>query len=57
MEFRPDMENLFGMAHGGRLFALIDVGLRDCVNFTRDPRSGARLNVTYVAAPQSLEYA
>lgn len=23
MDFTPDMENLFGMAHGGALFALI----------------------------------
>ncbi len=24
MKFTPDMENLFGAAHGGALFALID---------------------------------
>jgi len=32
MKFTPDMENLFGMAHGGALFALIDEAFETASN-------------------------
>jgi len=58
MIFSPDMENIFGMAHGGALFALIDeafetasnshgttaVALSMNINFLSSPPRGARLS-------------
>ena len=32
MTFSPDMENIFGMAHGGALFALIDEAFETAAN-------------------------
>ena len=57
MVFSPDMENIFGKAHGGALFALIDeafetasnshgtvaVALNMAVSYVKAPRSGSRL--------------
>lgn len=57
MVFTPSMENIFGKAHGGALFALIDeafetasnshgtvaVALSMSVNYLASPRSGSRL--------------
>lgn len=62
MKFTPDMENMFGMAHGGALFALIDeafetasnshgslaVALNMSVNFLASPRPGSLLTAEAV---------
>lgn len=52
MRFRPDMENLFGMAHGGALFALIDEAFETASNSHGTLAVALNMNVTYVAAPQ-----
>ena len=57
MKLTPEMENLFGMTHGGALFALIDeafetasnshgtvaVALNMCITYTFPPAPGSRL--------------
>lgn len=57
MTFTPDMENIFGMAHGGAIFALMDeafetasnshgtmaVALNMCVSFLATPAPGSSM--------------
>jgi acyl-CoA thioesterase len=50
MRFTPDMENLFGMAHGGALFALIDEAFETAANSHGTLAVALNMNVTYVAA-------
>jgi acyl-CoA thioesterase len=52
MEFRPDMENLFGMAHGGALFALIDEAFETASNSHGTLAVALNMNVTFIAPPQ-----
>jgi acyl-CoA thioesterase len=52
MEFRPDMENLFGKAHGGSLFALIDEAFETASNSHGTLAVALNMNVTFVASPQ-----
>jgi len=52
MKFRPDMENLFGLAHGGALFALIDVAFETASNSHGIMAVALNMNVTFVASPQ-----
>jgi acyl-CoA thioesterase len=52
MELRPDMENLFGMAHGGALFALIDEAFETASNSHGVLAVALNMNVTFVASPQ-----
>ncbi len=52
MKFRPDMENLFGMAHGGALFALIDEAFETASNSHGTLAVALNMNVTFVASPQ-----
>ncbi|MDR3567685.1 MAG: hotdog fold thioesterase [Syntrophobacteraceae bacterium] len=51
MLFSPDMENLFGMAHGGALFALIDEAFETASNSHGTLAVALNMNVTYVASP------
>ncbi|MGA2404779.1 MAG: PaaI family thioesterase [Syntrophobacteraceae bacterium] len=51
MIFRPDMENLFGMAHGGALFALIDEAFETASNSHGSLAVALNMNVTFIAAP------
>jgi acyl-CoA thioesterase len=52
MKFHPDMENLFGMAHGGALFALIDEAFETAANSHGTLAVALNMNVTFVASPR-----
>jgi acyl-CoA thioesterase len=51
MTFTPDMENIFGMAHGGALFALIDTAFETACNSHGTMAVALNVNITYVASP------
>src|SRR5512136_3468778 len=51
MNFTPDLENIFGMAHGGALFALIDEAFETASNSHGTMAVALNLNVTYVSSP------
>jgi len=51
MTFTPDMENIFGMAHGGALFALIDEAFETASNSHGTMAVALNMTVTYLAAP------
>lgn len=53
MQFTPDMENLFGLAHGGALFALIDEAFETASNSHGTLAVALNMNVTYVSSPQA----
>ena len=55
MKFTPDMENLFGMAHGGALFALIDEAFETDLKKSLMRRSG-RLRAGDCAACELWEH-
>ncbi len=52
MIFTPDMENIFGMAHGGALFALIDEAFETASNSHGTMAVALNLNITYVSSPR-----
>lgn len=51
MEFTPDMENLFGLAHGGALFALIDEAFETASNSHGTLALALNMNITYLSPP------
>ncbi len=51
MTFTPDMENLFGRAHGGALFALIDEAFETASNSHGTVAVALNLNITYLSSP------
>jgi acyl-CoA thioesterase len=51
MIFRPDMENIFGMAHGGALFAVIDEAFETASNSHGTVAVALNMNVTYISSP------
>ncbi len=51
MTFTPDMENIFGMAHGGALFALIDEAFETASNSHGTMAVALNMNITYVSSP------
>ena len=51
MTFTPDMENIFGMAHGGALFALIDEAFETASNSHGTMAVALNLNTTYISSP------
>lgn len=51
MDFTPDMENMFGMAHGGALFALIDEAFETASNSHGTLAVALNMNVSFVAPP------
>lgn len=51
MDFTPDMENIFGMAHGGALFALIDEAFETASNSHGTMAVALNMNVTYISPP------
>lgn len=53
MIFTPDMENLFGLAHGGALFALIDEAFETASNSHGTLAVALNMNITYVSSPSS----
>ncbi len=53
MDFRPDMENIFGLAHGGAIFALIDDAFQGASNSHGIMAVALNINVTYHRSPTS----
>jgi acyl-CoA thioesterase len=51
MIFTPDMENLFGQAHGGALFALIDEAFETAANSHGTMAVAMNMNISYTSAP------
>jgi acyl-CoA thioesterase len=51
MDFTPDMENIFGMAHGGALFALIDEAFETASNSHGTMAVALNLNISYQSSP------
>jgi acyl-CoA thioesterase len=51
MVFTPDMENMFGMAHGGALFALIDEAFEVASNSHGTMAVALNMNVNYMTSP------
>ena len=50
MTFTKDMENIFGMAHGGAIFALIDEAFETASNSHGTVAVALNMNITYTAA-------
>ncbi len=51
MVFTPDMENIFGMAHGGAIFSLIDEAFETASNSHGTVAVALSLNVNYIKPP------
>jgi acyl-CoA thioesterase len=51
MKLTPDMENLFGMAHGGALFALIDEAFETASNSHGTVAVALNMSITYTTPP------
>ena len=55
MDLSPDMENLFGMTHGGALFALMDEAFETASNSHGTIAVALSMNITYIAPPSPGE--
>ncbi len=55
MKFTADMENIFGMAHGGAIFAVIDEAFETASNSHGTMAVALNMNITYVAPPSPGE--
>jgi len=51
MKLASDMENIFGMAHGGALFALIDEAFETASNSHGTVAVALNMNITYISPP------
>jgi len=51
MVFSSDLENMFGMAHGGALFALIDEAFEVASNSYGTMAVALNMNINYLASP------
>lgn len=51
MKFTEDMENIFEMAHGGALFALIDESFEIASNSHGTMAVALNMNINYIASP------
>jgi acyl-CoA thioesterase len=51
MKLTSEMENLFGMAHGGALFALIDEAFETASNSHGTIAVALNMNITYISPP------
>jgi acyl-CoA thioesterase len=51
MKLTPEMENLFGMAHGGALFALVDEAFETASNSHGTLAVALNMNITYISPP------
>ena len=49
--FTPDMENIFGKAHGGALFALIDEAFETAGNSHGTIAVALNMNISYLSSP------
>lgn len=52
MAFTPDMENMFGMAHGGAIFSLIDAAFEVASNSHGTMAVALNMNINYLASPE-----
>ena len=53
MEYRPEtMDNLFGRAHGGAIYTLIDEAFETVCQTVGSVTVALNVNVTYVASPE-----
>jgi len=52
MRFTSDMENMFGMAHGGAIFSLIDAAFEVASNSHGTMAVALNMNINYLASPQ-----
>ncbi len=52
MTFTPDMTNMFGRAHGGALFALIDEAFETASNSHGTLAVALNMSITYVGSPE-----
>jgi len=52
MKFTPDMENMFGIAHGGAIFALIDEAFETASNSHGTWAVALNMNITFIAPAQ-----
>ena len=53
MVFTQDMENMFGKAHGGALFALIDEAFETASNSHGTIAVALNMNISYLASPST----
>jgi len=53
MVFTPDMENMFGKAHGGALFALIDEAFETAGNSHGTLAVALNMSISYLASPST----
>jgi acyl-CoA thioesterase len=51
MIFTPDLENMFGIAHGGAIFSLIDAAFEVASNSHGTMAVALNMNVNYMASP------
>lgn len=56
MFFTADMENIFGMAHGGALFALMDEAFEIASNSHGTMAVALNMNINYIATPVKGSY-
>ncbi len=52
MRFTPGMENLFGMAHGGAIYSLLDEAFQTAANSDGTLAVALNMSVTYVNSPE-----
>jgi acyl-CoA thioesterase len=51
MRFTTDMENMFGMAHGGAIFSLMDAAFEVASNSHGTMAVALSMNINYLASP------
>jgi acyl-CoA thioesterase len=52
MRFPKEMENIFGIAHGGAIYSLLDEAFEIASNSHGTVAVALNINVTYIAAPK-----
>jgi len=52
MVFTPDMENIFGMAHGGAIFSLMDAAFEIASNSHGTMAVALNMSINYLASPE-----
>jgi acyl-CoA thioesterase len=53
MRFIPDIENVFGMAHGGAIYSLLDEAFQTACNSHGTLAVALNMSVTYINPPES----
>ncbi|MDD5476356.1 MAG: PaaI family thioesterase, partial [Syntrophales bacterium] len=53
MKITPEMENIFGMAHGGAIFSLLDEAFEMASNSHGTVAVALNMNVTYIAGART----